>query len=353
MPAVRAAKPRAKPYKVRHGGLHLLVQPNGSRPWRLAYRFAGKQKTIALGSYPTVSLAKAREGRERAKRLIAGGLDPSVQKRREKLASKGSADATFKSIAVEYLGNRRHALTPLYADQLVRRLEADIFPLSRHKADSRYRRARTVERVAQDRKAWRSGTGPSSASDRGPGVSLCDDHRRRRPSDPSTALKGALKAKGRQRHHTAMPREQLPAFLRALAVYDGDPRTALALRLILLTMVRTTELRAARWAEFEGHRWGRTAVAHSGRTHENALRAFSAPFNAKPLATLQELRSLPGGGSQWPFYFPRRRAKGCMSNNTVSVCALPSGMARPRDGSWLSRRRVNDPQRDGISPGLG
>lgn len=86
------------------------MQTNGSRLWRLAYRFAGKQKTFALGSYPTVSLQKAREGRDAAKRLLAeGGLYPSVQRRRQRLAEKVSADSTFKTIALEYLGNRRHA----------------------------------------------------------------------------------------------------------------------------------------------------------------------------------------------------------------------------------------------------
>ena len=77
-----------------------------------------------------MSLAKARESRERAKGLIADGLDPSVQKRREKLASKGSADATFKGIALEDLSNRRHALTLLMLDELLRRLEADCLRLS-------------------------------------------------------------------------------------------------------------------------------------------------------------------------------------------------------------------------------
>jgi hypothetical protein len=93
--SIRNAKPRKTPFKLSDGGgLHLLVQPQGSRLWRLAYRFAGKQKTLALGVYPTVSLAKAREGRDSAKRLLADGKDPGVQKRRDKLAAKAAGDAT-------------------------------------------------------------------------------------------------------------------------------------------------------------------------------------------------------------------------------------------------------------------
>ncbi len=312
--AVRAAKPRAKPYKISDGGgLHLLVQPNGSRLWRLAYRFAGKQKTIALGSYPTVSLAKARESRENAKRLIADGLDPSVQKRREKLASKVSADATFKSIAVEYLSNRPHALTPLYADQLLRRLEADIFPNlgARPIADIDAPELLSVLRKIENRGVLEQARRLRQTVGQVFRYAMVTG---RAKHDPSTALKGALKAKGRQRHHTAMPREQLPTFLRALPVYDGDPRTELALRLIVLTMVRTTEMRAARWAEFEdldgGEPLWRIPAERMKMRFEHLV-----PLSKQAVAAVQELRSLPGAGNS-PYLFPSPGREGYISNNT-------------------------------------
>lgn len=260
--AIRNAKPRREPFKISDGGgLHLLIQPSGSRLWRLAYRFASKQKTLALGSYPTVSLAKAREGRDNAKRLLADGIDPSAQKRRDKLALRAAGDATFKAIALEYLDNRRHTLTPLYADQLLRRLEADVFPylgtrpITEIDAPELLDVLRRIEKrgVLEQARRLRQSIGQVFRYAMITG---------RAKHDPSTALKGALKPKGRQKHHMPMPRDELPGFLRGLDAYDGDPRTALALRLIVLTMVRTTELRAARWEVVI------TTYRHRGERHE-------------------------------------------------------------------------------------
>jgi hypothetical protein len=93
----RNAKPLAKPRKLSDGGgLHLLVQPNGSKLWRLAYRFAGKQKTLALGIYPTVSLAKARSEKDAAKKLLVEGVDPSAQR-------KVGTDVSFRAVAEEVI----------------------------------------------------------------------------------------------------------------------------------------------------------------------------------------------------------------------------------------------------------
>lgn len=312
--AIRSAKPRANPYKIADGGgLHLLVQPNGSRLWRMAYRFAGKQKTIALGTYPTTSLAKARESRDSTKRLLADGLDPSVQKRRERLAKKVSADATFKALALEYIGNRRHALTPLYADQIIRRLEADIFPrlgarpISDIDAPELLDVLRNVERrgVLEQARRLRQTVGQVFRYAMVTG---------RAKHDPSTALKGALKPKGRQRHHTAMPRDELPAFLQALHSYDGDPRTAIALRLIVLTMVRTTEMRAASWAEFE-RLDGREPLWRIPAERMKMRFEHLVPLSRQTVDALQELRTLPGAGNS-PHLFPSPSREGYISNNT-------------------------------------
>lgn len=313
--AVRNAKPRKLPFKISDGGgLHLLIQPTGSRLWRLAYRFAGKQKTLALGTYPTTSLARAREGRESAKRLLADGKDPSAQKRRDKLALKVAGDATFKAIAIEYLENRRHALTPLYADQILRRLQADIFPhigtrpISEIDAPELLDVLRKVEKrgVLEQARRLRQSVGQIFRYAMITG---------RAKHDPSTALKGALKPKGRQRHHTPMPRDELPSFLRTLSVYDGDPRTALALRLVVLTMVRTTELRAARWEEFE-HLDAREPLWRIPAERMKARFEHLVPLSSQAVAVLAELRALPGAKANG-FLFPSPSRDGCMSNNTM------------------------------------
>lgn len=296
------------------GGLYLLVQPNGTKSWRLAYRWAGKQKALALGIYPATSLAKAREGRDSARRLIAEGTDPSVQKRRDKIAAKSSAAATFKSIAIEHFNNRRHTLTPLYADQILRRLEADIFPAlgSRPIAD-----IDAPELLSVLRKIEKRGVLEQAKRLR----QTCGQIFRfaivtgRAQHDPSAALKGALKPKGRPRHHTPMAREDLPAFLRALDSYDGDPRTAIALRLTVLTMVRTTEMRAARWDEFE-NMGGREPLWRIPAARMKARAEHLVPLSRQAIATLDELGSLPGAKSEG-FLFPSPSREGCMSNNTM------------------------------------
>lgn len=100
---VDTAKPKDKPYKLADGGgLYLLIKPNGGKYWRLKYRVAGKEKLLALGVYPEVTLADARAKREEAKRGIAGGIDPMEAKREEKIARQTQLNNTFKDIALEW-----------------------------------------------------------------------------------------------------------------------------------------------------------------------------------------------------------------------------------------------------------
>lgn len=313
--AIRAAKPRVTPFKISDGGgLHLLVQPNGARLWRLAYRFAGKQKTLALGPYPTVALAKAREGREKAKRLLADGIDPGAQKRRDKLAAKISADTTFKAVALEFISDRRHALTPLYADQILRRLDADIFPslgsrpIAEIDAPELLDTLRKVERrgALEQAKRLRQTCGQ---------IFRYAVVTSRAKHDPSAALKGALRPKGRQRHHTPMPRPELPGFLRMIDDYHGEPHTGLALRLIVQTMVRTTELRAARWEEFENLD-GDEPLWRIPAERMKARFEHLVPLSCQAVAILNELRGLPGAKAEGPL-FPSPSREGYMSNNTM------------------------------------
>ncbi len=111
----KSAKASDKSFKLSDGGgLFLLVQPNGARYWRLAYRFAGKQKTLALGVYPDVSLLNARERREEARKLLTDGIDPGENKKAQKAAKQGLAANSFEVIANEWLekfGNKKAAST--------------------------------------------------------------------------------------------------------------------------------------------------------------------------------------------------------------------------------------------------
>lgn len=313
--AIRSAKRSDAPFKISDGGgLHLLVQPNGARLWRLAYRFAGKQKTLALGAYPTISLAKAREGREGARKLLAEGVDPSVRKRRERLTAKVSANTTLKGVALEWLENQRHALNSKYADEILRRLEADLFPAlgTRPIADIDAQELLQVLRRVEKRGALEQARKLRQTVGQVVRYAILTG---RAKHDFTTALKGALKPKGRERHHTAMPREDLTIFLRSLDTYDGDPRTAIALRFIVLTMTRTTELRAAQWSEFENldgtePLWRVPAERMKMKTEH------LVPLSPQAVAVLRELRAMPGAGNSHCL-FPSPSREGFMSNNTM------------------------------------
>nr|WP_245320648.1 Arm DNA-binding domain-containing protein [Bradyrhizobium lablabi] len=125
----RNAKGQIKPRKLSDGGgLHLLVSPDGAKYWRLAYRWHGKQRTLAIGVYPAIGLMEARAARDEAKRNLAADVDPSVVKQERKRAAKIATDNTFEAIAREWHENWKGARTPYYAAQILRLLEADAFP---------------------------------------------------------------------------------------------------------------------------------------------------------------------------------------------------------------------------------
>ena len=110
--AVQNAKPRENFYVLTDGdSLHLLVNPNGSKLWRLRYRFGGKQNMLSLGSFPEVSLADARAKRDDARKLLANGIDPSRQKKLDKIAAETAAKNTFGAIAEEHLKNQEESGT--------------------------------------------------------------------------------------------------------------------------------------------------------------------------------------------------------------------------------------------------
>jgi hypothetical protein len=248
---LRNAKPAAKSYKLSDGGgMYLLVTPDGSRYWRMDYRFAARRRTLALGVYPTVTLATARARREEARAMLAQGIDPSVAKKARMQAAKLASENTFEAVAREWLDRQRSRLAARYCALVLARLEADIFPQIGSRPIASIGAPELLEAL---RKVEKRGVTETARRLR----QTCGQVFRyavatgRAEDDPIPALRGALGSPGRQRGHKAMTLNDVPNFLTALEMYDGDPRTRLALRLMVLTFARTTELRAARWSEFE------------------------------------------------------------------------------------------------------
>lgn len=300
----RTAKSGEKAYKLAdEKGLSLLVHPNGSKYWRLKYRHAGKEKQLALGVYPEVTLAQARELTLEARVLLKAGNDPGTERKATKARAVESAAVTFEGVAREWMANRGDKWAPSYAEKVGAILGNNLFPrigalpITSITAPMLLGALRPIEargalEVAARARRWagevfRYAIATGRATD-----------------DPASVLKGALKV-GQTKHYPALRREEVGAFLRELLEYPGRPETRLALQILLLTFVRPGELRAARWTEFdlEGAEWRVPAERMKARVEH------IVPLSLQTVALLKELQSLtghaaclfPGGHSRVPY----------------------------------------------------
>jgi integrase len=308
--AVRNAKPSAKPRKLSDGGgLHVLIQPTGSKLWRLAYRFAGKQKTLALGVYPTVTLEEARKSRDEAKKLLARSIDPSAQRKADRQARK---DSSFRAVAEEVIAKleregRAHAtLTkkgwlldfayPTFGDRPVAEITArDLLGLLRKiEARGLYETARRLRSTCGMVFRYAIATG-------------------RAERDPSMDLRGALTAPRVIHRATMVDPKSIGALLRAIEGFDGQPTTRAALRLAAYLFARPGELRQAEWTEFDidGAVWSIPAEKMKMR------RPHRVPLALQPLAILRELQEITGNG-RWLFPSVRTLARP-ISENTLNA----------------------------------
>jgi integrase len=221
------------------GGLLIRVEPSGRKIWQLAYRFDGKQKTLSGGIYPDTSLSQARAWRDRNKRLIAGGTDPSSLLEERKFQRRANA-LTFEALAIEWLKARKSSWSPRYYRITKRRLEADII-LPRHVLEV----LRLVEQRGSVGMAHRL-RGTCSEIFR---YGIPDG---RVDSDPCRDLISAMVKLPATRHMAKVEAKDLPTFFRKLNADQGSRMSHLALRWTMLTMVRTQETRFATWSEFEG-----------------------------------------------------------------------------------------------------
>jgi integrase len=246
------ARRRDRSYKLADGGgLFLLVQPNGSKLWRLKYRYGGKEKLLSFGAYPTLGIAAAREKRDAAKSMLAEGKDPG-QNRSEMNPEKGE---TFLIVAQRWHANRASALDPAHAQRVWSRLERDVFPEFGAKL---MHEITPPDVLAMVRKIEARGAlDISRRAKQGVGqifqfAIACG----LASTDPTAHLRGALKPRPRVRHMSRLPLGELPTFLRKLRAYgeQGDRRSSTtrdALIFALLTWVRSKELRLAVRSEFE------------------------------------------------------------------------------------------------------
>lgn len=241
---VRKAKPTDKPYRLADGkGLYLEVMPNGSRYWRMKYRFDGKEKRAAFGVYPEVSLAEARAACLAARKQLAAGTDPSAQKREQKRVRALEAASSFETVAREWFETQRDGWSEVYTGKVLNSLEVDVFPRIGSKpigdvdAPQMLEILRAVEARGVRETAKRVLQRSRAVFQYGIMTGRCS----RNPAsdiDAETVLK---KGPGVQ-HMARVKPVEIPQLMRDIAAYQGDVVTRLALRFMALTFVRTTEM---------------------------------------------------------------------------------------------------------------
>jgi integrase len=289
-PKIRQAKPTDKPYKLFDGGgLFLLVQPSGAKLWRLKYRFSGKEKLLAIGSYDKgVSLKRAREARDKARDQLTEGIDPGARKQQEKHAEREQAENTFRAIALNWADTYGARWTKSHRARVIGSLEADTFPSLGDLPVTEITppMVLSVIRAVESRGALDVA---SRILQRTSAIFRYAIQIGKAVYNPAADMKGVLKTR-KVEHRPAIARAELPDFLKKLDSYSGDPITKLALRFIILTFVRTGELRGARWEEFdiEQREWRIPAERMKMRS------PHIVPLSPQALAVLEELNPLTG-----------------------------------------------------------
>jgi integrase len=286
---VRNAKPGLKPYKLTDGeGMFLLVAPTGSKYWRLRYSYGGKEKLLALGVYPVVSLMDAREKRFAARKLLAAGLDPSDAKREAKRQIKLKVANTFEAVAREWFEQRKHEWVDKYGERLMARMETYAFPKIGHRpiADLTAPDILEMLRVVEAKGVLDTTHRVMQTTGQ---IFLYAIATGRAVRNPVPDLRGAIKAPVTKHHAYLKPRE-LPEFLRRLEAYEGADLTKHALRLLLLTFVRTTELRAAKWSEIDFERAEWRIPEERMKMREQHI----VPLSRQSLEILHKLKPISG-----------------------------------------------------------
>lgn len=309
---LRQSKPKAKPFKLSDGGgLYIQIQPKGAKYWRLAYRYAEKQKTLALGIYPEITLADARRKRDEAKKYLAKGIDPSnlMSKKVRKRAEVENLENSFESIAREWHEQQKGGWSKNHWDRVITSLEKEAFP----DIGSFPIQDLTAPHVlAILRKVEKRGALEVAARllQRCSAVFRYAIQTGRAESNPVADLQGALKTK-KVKHQPALTRNELPEFLEKLAAYDGSKITQLGLKLVILTFVRTGELRGAVWSEFDldNAEWRIPAERMKMRAEH------VVPLSKQAIEILAELKPITG---KHDLVFPSRQTwKKSMSENTM------------------------------------
>ncbi len=329
---IRATKPSDKPIKLADGaGLYLEVRPSGKKLWWYRYRILGKENLFAIGEYgdakPKIGLAEARAAARSARALVKEGVHPSHDRKTAQLANNAENANTFEVVASEWMEKTKAGASAYYRKQIVRVFSADVYPaigkLAIRKVTAahilkimRSAEARGAMAVAANIRQWCSAVFRY-------GVATL-----RLEVDPAAALRGAI-ARPKTKHAKALTADEIKFFIKGLESYGGYRTTVIALELMLLTFVRTVELRQAEWTEFDFENAEWRIPAQRMKMKEQHL----VPLSRQSLKLLIELKTYTGGRKH---LFPNQRnPQTCMTNTTLNRALERMGFCG-RDGIGFS-----------------
>ncbi|EDU9153120.1 site-specific recombinase, phage integrase family protein [Salmonella enterica subsp. enterica] len=295
---IRRAKPETKAYTLGDGqGLSLLIEPNGSKSWRFRYRFAGKPKMISLGVYPTITLADARSRRDDARKLVAEGKNPSEVRKEQQLALQTESESAFEKIATEWHQMKSTKWSEGYASDIMEAFQNDIFP---YVGERPVGEIKPLELLNVLRKIEKRGALEKMRKVR----QRCSEVFRyaiatgRAEFNPAADLSSALEVH-QSNHFPFLKADEIPDFLRALNGYTGSRIVQIATKLLMITGVRTIELRASLWSEFDLD----NAIWEIPAERMKMRRAHLVPLSTQALDLLNELKIMTGN---YRYVFPGR-----------------------------------------------
>lgn len=310
--AVRKAKPSIKSFKLSDGkGLHLLVRTNGTKLWQVRYYILGKEKTASLGQYPDVSISEARDKRDKLRKTIAQGDDPIAVKRAQKEARVKAEANTFKVVAMQWYDQWSKARSSRHAEYVLRRLEADVIPMigTMPVVDIEPKHLVAVMKAIQERGAL--DIAKRSYETCGQILRYAVAHGLAQRNPASDIKPGDVLPQRFKKNYARVDVRDLPQLLRKIEAYQGAAITRLAMKLMALTFVRTSELIGARWEEFdlEARRWDIPAQRMKMRT------PHVVPLSTQAIQVLLALKESTGHRD---ILFPGERDHSKpMSNNTI------------------------------------
>lgn len=349
--AIRNAKPKDKPYKLGDaGGLFLLVQPSGGKLWRLKYRIHGKEKKVALGTYPDVGLAEARKRRDDAKRELASGKDPSREKQRRAVQAKEEAGNTFGLVATEYIDKRKNDGKAAWASATANKNEWLYAQLAPSLGAIPIADIEPLEVLAAVRKIEARGNLETArrALQLASGIFRHAVATARLKSDPTRDLKGALRTPDTKHRAAILDPVALGQLLRAIDGYGGHYVTKFALELAPHVFLRPGELRQARWSEIDLDK----AVWAIPAERTKMRKPHHVPLSRQALDLLRGLHALSARHDGYAFPSIRSHTRP-MSENTLNAALRRLGFTSEEVSAHGFRSTASTLLNEALDPKTG